>query len=358
MTTKLTNFLAATAIMLLPCQIWAQTLFVPNGTSGIGTVTNSTANVGVGIDNPLEKLHINGAVRGNGKAGVLRVQTDYGYLDLGAQNASRTHIYTDRAGIEFNKDIYLNTKMITSNAGEIEFHNVVTTSGGQFSSSYNITPLQLIKGDAKFNGNVTLTSGRLILDRGNMNLAYGKWITIGSVNPDPYSGVPLVDSPRLALHHNGIHAYVDFIDNMHFRAGQNWCPLSLYGDGTVGIGFGITFVRGIYKTQGYKLAVNGGILCESVKIIADVPDADYVFEADYNLMPLNDLERYVTREKHLPDIPSAEEFKTNGYTVGGMDEMLLRKVEELTLYLIEQNKKMEALQQELNQLKAAAQQGE
>jgi hypothetical protein len=106
------------------------------------------------------------------------------------------------------------------------------------------------------------------------------------------------------------------------------------------------------------LAVNGGILCESVKVIADVPDADYVFEPDYNLMDIRDLERYVTEEKHLPNIPSAEEFKANGYTVGDMDEMLLRKVEELTLYLIAQNKKIETLQIELNQLKAAAQQGE
>jgi hypothetical protein len=203
------------------------------------------------------------------------------------------------------------------------------------------TPLILNQANAKFGGNV--------------HLNHGRWFSIGPVSE---SGLPLVDNPRLALVHNGVHGYVDYADNLHFRANLNWVSaLTLYGDGTVGVGFYTTYDQGVYKTQGYKLAVNGKILCEAVKVIADVPDADYVFEPDYSLMDIRELERYVTREKHLPDIPSAEEFKANGYTVGDMDEMLLRKVEELTLYLIEQSKKIETLQNELIQLKAAAQQG-
>ena len=102
--------------------------------------------------------------------------------------------------------------------------------------------------------------------------------------------------------------------------------------------------------MGYKLAVNGGIVCEEIKVIADVPDADYVFEEDYNLTPLSEVEVFIKENKHLPNIPSAEEFKTNGYKLGEMDEMLLRKIEELTLYIIgqeKQTKEQQALIEEL-----------
>jgi len=95
----------------------------------------------------------------------------------------------------------------------------------------------------------------------------------------------------------------------------------------------------------YRLTVNGGILCEEVKVIGNVPDADYVFEEDYPLAPLSEVESFIKENKHLPNIPSAQEFKTNGYKVGDMDEMLLRKVEELTLYIIQLEKQVKELQE-------------
>ncbi len=98
---------------------------------------------------------------------------------------------------------------------------------------------------------------------------------------------------------------------------------------------------------GYKLAVDGGILCEEVKVIANVPSSDYVFEKDYNLRPLAEVEAYVAENKHLPEVPSAKEFKEKGYKVGDMDDLLLRKIEELTLYIIEQQKQIDELQQQL-----------
>jgi hypothetical protein len=92
--------------------------------------------------------------------------------------------------------------------------------------------------------------------------------------------------------------------------------------------------------------VNGGIVCEEVKVLVDVPDADYVFEEDYNLTPLSEVENFIKENKHLPNIPSAEEFKTNGYKLGDMDEMLLRKIEEMTLYIIELQKQIDELKQQ------------
>jgi hypothetical protein len=66
--------------------------------------------------------------------------------------------------------------------------------------------------------------------------------------------------------------------------------------------------------------------------------SDFVFKPDYKLRSLEEVEKHISQNGHLPDIPSAAEFKENGVGLGEMDDMLLRKVEELTLYVIEQNK--------------------
>ena len=206
-------------------------------------------------------------------------------------------------------------------------------------------------------GNTTSSSdrSRCLLKFGDgSNVQIGEWIednnlafkassftfTGGSIYNAPYTditiGTPGEGNNRLRIHYNGTHGYIDFKDNLHFRSDVNWkSPLTLYGNGTVGIGFSTTYNAGDYRTQGYKLAVNGGILCEEIKVIVDVPDADFVFDNNYKLTNLKEVEAFILKNKHLPEIPSAEQFKKDGYKVGEMDEMLLRKVEELTLYIIE-----------------------
>lgn len=71
-------------------------------------------NFGIGTTDPKEKLHVNGSVRGHIGTGALRVQTSTGYIDVGAQNSSWAHIYTDRPKIIFNKDIYTLTNAFSS----------------------------------------------------------------------------------------------------------------------------------------------------------------------------------------------------------------------------------------------------
>lgn len=96
----------------------------------------------------------------------------------------------------------------------------------------------------------------------------------------------------------------------------------------------------------YKLFVQTGILTEKVRVAINCSAnwADYVFASDYKLMPLPELEKYVTENKHLPNIPSAEQVVSEGMDVGQMTAKLLEKVEEMSLYIIEQNKKIEALE--------------
>ena len=71
--------------------------------------------------------------------------------------------------------------------------------------------------------------------------------------------------------------------------------------------------------------------------------SDYVFDEGYRLMPLGEVEQYVTAHRHLPDVPSASEVEENGVDVGEMNKLLLQKVEELTLYVIDLQKQIDEL---------------
>jgi hypothetical protein len=96
---------------------------------------------------------------------------------------------------------------------------------------------------------------------------------------------------------------------------------------------------------GYNLLVKGGILTEKVKValVTTTDWADYVFEDSYSLMPLPEVETFTKVNKHLPNVPSAEEMITNGLDVGQTSKMFMEKIEELTLYIIQLNKEIEIL---------------
>lgn len=85
------------------------------------------------------------------------------------------------------------------------------------------------------------------------------------------------------------------------------------------------------------LAVNGDILAKQIKIKTDIAIPDYVFEPEYDLKNLAEIESYVKANKHLPEVPSAKEIGRDGLDLGEMNLLLLKKIEELTLYAIEQN---------------------
>ena len=100
-----------------------------------------------------------------------------------------------------------------------------------------------------------------------------------------------------------------------------------------------------------KLSVNGTIWAKEVKVsLTDA--ADWVFEKSYKLKPLAEVEKYINENKHLPEVPSAEEFRQNDMNVSEMSNKLLQKVEELTLYAIEQNKEIERLKTENDKYKS------
>jgi len=106
----------------------------------------------------------------------------------------------------------------------------------------------------------------------------------------------------------------------------------LYSTGNMGIG--------TTDTKGYKLAVNGKIRTQEIKVeTTNWPD--YVFANDYQLPSLKETEEHIKKKGHLPGIPSAEEVKAHGVSLGEMNAKLLQKIEEMTLIMIQLNKKVE-----------------
>lgn len=99
-----------------------------------------------------------------------------------------------------------------------------------------------------------------------------------------------------------------------------------------------------------KLAVNGDILAKEVRVKNNISVPDYVFESDYELPTLADVDAYVKKHKHLPEIPSASDIEKDGLDLAEMNLLLLKKVEELTLHLIDVKKENEEQENQIKQL--------
>ncbi len=111
--------------------------------------------------------------------------------------------------------------------------------------------------------------------------------------------------------------------------------MSITADGNVGIG--TTTIP-----TGYKLAVNGKIISEELKVQLQSQWPDYVFKDDYKLLSLEEVAKHIKEKGHLKNIPSAAVVKANGVEVGEMNKLLLEKIEELTLYILQQQKELQS----------------
>jgi len=138
----------------------------------------------------------------------------------------------------------------------------------------------------------------------------------------------------LHIRNTGTSAILLFTDNTE--------RMRIRGNGKVIIGNVTT------PTNDYKLYVEKGILTEKIRVaVKSTSDwRDYVFEEDYEVMPIADLEDYVTENKHLPNIPSAEEMVKDGLDVATIDAKLLEKIEEAYLYIIQLEKRIKALEKD------------
>ncbi|MCF7794290.1 MAG: hypothetical protein K9N09_10400 [Candidatus Cloacimonetes bacterium] len=161
-------------------------------------------------------------------------------------------------------------------------------------------------------------------------------VGIGSIVPehslDVFGGIGL-SSYLQATTSNGLS----------FKTDEGTTRMIVDDNGNVGIG--TTTIP-----TGYKLAVDGKIIAEELKVEMSGNWSDFVFEEDYRLKTLTEVEDFISKNGHLPEIPSAEEVEQEGVNIGDMQAKLLQKVEELTLYLIEMQKQNKELKTRISSL--------
>lgn len=158
--------------------------------------------------------------------------------------------------------------------------------------------------------------------------------------------------PRLVFAHNNIGS-----DNwIQMDRNTDFMNIRVGGVDVINISGTNQFV-GIGTTNPTELlTVKGKILAGEVQIenVSSIPD--YVFEEDYNLRSIEEVDAYIKEAKHLPDVPSASELEENGYNIGDMNNILLKKVEELTLYMIDMKKSLNEKDAQIKELQEKVEQ--
>jgi hypothetical protein len=248
-------------------------------------------------------------------------------------------------------------KLVISNAGlnGLEIDPITGWNGGTNIISYNrslslYTPLQLVGSNFSF-GTSSVASGMSILNNGNIGIgsispAYKLVVSNSGANGleiDPVSG--LNAGTNIISYNRNTTSYTPLqilAHNLIIGTSAVAIGMSLLNNGNVGIGT---------STPTEKLSVNGNFKAQKV-IVSQTGWPDYVFDHAYPLRPLSELSAFIQKYKHLPDMPSAKEVTEKGINVGDNQALLLKKIEEMTLYIISMNNEIEKLKGEKIKLKS------
>ncbi len=297
--------------------------------------------VGIGTSTPISKLHVTGGGMTLG-TNVNAPATEDGYLSLGDINTSSTPTNPDwstKTTLLINAQDY-STIGFHDSGNRVDF---IRVGSGMIDLGY----------DGGFGA-------------AHIGLPKGIWgsggnVGIGTTSPIDYAQLH-VHGPG-GIVSTGPGSQIRIRDQQSARTTEPWLDeWSWYATGNVsrfhrpGLGDVMAFSSlgnvgiGTINPGNFKLAVEGIIGAREVEVKTGAW-ADFVFDDAYSLPSLQSVREHIATKKHLPGIPSEAEVKRDGYALGAMDAKLLQKIEELTLYILEQQKRIERLERELVPLK-------
>lgn len=147
-------------------------------------------------------------------------------------------------------------------------------------------------------------------------------------------------------HVNSNNRWIGTIENFDFNIKTNSIlRMSVKNNGQIFFGTKHIQATHLHANSGYQF--DGKLACKELVVVDPTKWADFVFDTNYKLLPLVEVEHFYNTNKHLPSVPSEQEVKTNGINTAEMDAILLQKIEELTLYIVQQQKEIDALKKEI-----------
>lgn len=284
----------------------------------------NNGNVGIGTNAPTNKLCIGTIPATAGLLSVLTNSTSIGHTEELGLLISNNGGSGKRAQIGFG---YSESKCSAVIGGVISNTGGATTNDIFFATRTST------------DGAVDPTERMRITDTGNVG--------IGTIAPSDRFSV----YNKFVVNHDGVlkwggsadYGLLSWDDGRAIVGGQTNEGLALYANNSEKVRIlinGNVLVGKITQSNStYKLDVEGKIRANEVVVNTD--GADYVFAPDYKLLKLHEVESFIKENNHLPEIPSSKDMKENGVNVSEMQTKLLQKIEELTLYIIEQNKKLD-----------------
>jgi len=272
--------------------------------------------------------------------------TNHGKIEIGPFNTSWAHIYTDRPKIIFNKDVYTTTNAFSSYNNDLIFKTKgnermrINDDTGYVGIGTSTPEYRLhVPNGVKFR---KTTIGATV---GNADNSWVRddWLT-GNYGPPKWDNT-LQKWVRPEGAYNDVGGIVWQNEGTYFIRKGHGSQIEFSNTELLETAFLFAHINtgdvGIGTNDpDAKLTVNGNIHAEEVKVDLNVPGPDYVFKEAYDLKSLEEVQNYIKTNGHLPNIPSAQEMEANGIELGEMNMKLLEKIEELTLYTIEQEKQI------------------